>query len=125
MATKKDYTFLAIMGAAAAYLVYDTFIKKHNASEQLPVAPGAPVNPARSITPSGSTYSYPIVYEQYHPDVKRLQAIVDTDQDGIIGPITLTAIQNWVPSFTEDSKINSFDDLVQLGYNIVEARYNG
>ncbi|MDP1763079.1 MAG: hypothetical protein Q8L07_04260 [Sediminibacterium sp.] len=113
MATKKkDYIFLAIMAAAGGWLIYDTFIK--------------PPNPTTTTSfPDTSTAGYPIRYNQYNAAVKQLQAIVGTTQDGIIGPLTLAAIRVWLPNFNQNFVINSYADIVQLGNDFIEARYNG
>lgn len=127
MAKKKDYMVIGIIALGAGYLVYDVFIKNKNGGYVPPVPPAGstqvPVSIAPVVTtPAASSYSYPIVYGKYHPDVKKLQAILGVTQDGIIGPQTLAALQLYSPGVTKDIVFYSEWDLTSWGYDIVQMQ---
>jgi hypothetical protein len=59
--------------------------------------PGDSTPPA---PPATSFPGYPIVYKQYNADVKLIQKVLGLKQDGVIGPVTLKALQKYIPNLT-------------------------
>lgn len=69
---------------------------------------------------------YPIIYMKYHDDVKLLQAAVGTKQDGLIGPITLGALNNYYADdpFTASIRIETRNQLNSILDYINIHKYN-
>ena len=78
------------------------------------------VIPASAI-PATKTYSYPVVYLKYHPDVKILQSVLGVKADGIIGPMTLKAIQKYFPVYTSRLRFGTPSDLMTL-ISLIKAK---
>ena len=89
---------LLILGVAA--LGYYLYTKSKENKIVVPDTSVVQTNtPVQVVKPTTtlSYYSYPITYNNYNPDVKKLQSVLGVPQDGIIGAQTLAALNNKIP----------------------------
>lgn len=107
---------------ALAVLAVGSYIWwKEQQNKTASAATVVPGTPAPVIEP-GSAYNWPIVYNRFSEAAKLLQKEVGVTQDGIIGPKTIAAIQQYLPAFNTNFSIANAQKLSETIVLIQQAR---